>query len=411
MQRTLKYLLVVLTLIFSFNRSLQGQSNLETKVVLFSLDGIGIDQFNDKYMPKLWALMKESGGWGASVPVTPSQTFPSHVSIATGVYPERHGVISNSFYDRVTGKAVGSSAFVEFLDEEPLWVASTRSGIRTGVYHWPCATGAWRGVEPELFKIFDSKLSDQDNLLRCSDGLSQGLQLIMAYLSGTDSEGHQHGALSAEVISKLKFSDDILTDWILSTRSKYPNLKVIITSDHGMVSPTKRINLYQVLKDFDVNIFTFGGSASIYTDRKEQIEVILQKLQSIEGLRAWSQKEIPKEFMMKNNPKTGDIFIIADLPNWLSNSQNIYETISEINGRKGAHGYISSAALPSSRFKKKKDRDVAKLMTSFFVFIGKKVGNLGTFNSVDIAPTITEWLSIDWETPRDGKPIKHLKQP
>jgi hypothetical protein len=48
-------------------------------------------------------------------------------------------------------------------------------------------------------------------------------------------------------------------------------------------------------------------------------------------------------------------------------------------------------------------------MASFFVFVGKRVGHLGTFKSVDIAPTIAEWLSIEWETPRDGKPIKRLR--
>lgn len=32
-------------------------------------------------------------------PVFPSLTFPNHYSIVTGLYPESHGIVSNSFYD------------------------------------------------------------------------------------------------------------------------------------------------------------------------------------------------------------------------------------------------------------------------------------------------------------------------
>lgn len=32
-------------------------------------------------------------------PVFPSLTFPNHYSIVTGLYPESHGIVANSFYD------------------------------------------------------------------------------------------------------------------------------------------------------------------------------------------------------------------------------------------------------------------------------------------------------------------------
>ena len=33
------------------------------------------------------------------IPVFPSLTFPNHYSIVTGLYPESHGIVGNSFYD------------------------------------------------------------------------------------------------------------------------------------------------------------------------------------------------------------------------------------------------------------------------------------------------------------------------
>ena len=32
-------------------------------------------------------------------PVYPSLTFPNHISIVTGLYPEHHGIVANSFWD------------------------------------------------------------------------------------------------------------------------------------------------------------------------------------------------------------------------------------------------------------------------------------------------------------------------
>jgi predicted AlkP superfamily pyrophosphatase or phosphodiesterase len=416
MRRNLKSYFLILTLILTNGRPTFGQAKYYTfdhtdpapKVILFSLDGIGFDQFNSKMMPKLWKIANESGGWGLSIPSNPAMTFPSHISVATGVYPEKHGVVSNSFFDRSTNETVKSSAFIEYLNAEPLWVASTRYGIRTAVYHWPCATGSWRGVAPEIYKVFDKKISDSENLDRCSEGLSQGIQFIMAYLSGTDSEGHFFGALSPQVLSKLKSTDDLLSDWILSTRRKYPNLKVIMTSDHGMASPSIKINLYRLLKDFEIQAFAFGGSAFIYS-KDDQLPIIVDLLNKIPGLRAWKRSEIPEKFRLRNNPRTGDIFVIADLPNWLSDSKNEVDAISEIIGRKGAHSYITSTDISPSEAHKNADLEASTSMASFFVFIGKPVGNLGTFQSVDIAPTIAEWLSLKWESARDGVPISRLR--
>ena len=33
------------------------------------------------------------------LPSYPSLTFPNHISIVTGLYPEHHGIVANSFWD------------------------------------------------------------------------------------------------------------------------------------------------------------------------------------------------------------------------------------------------------------------------------------------------------------------------
>ena len=69
-------------------------------VVLVSLDGFRYD-YARKYGAKhLLAIAAH----GASVPegmipAYPSLTFPNHYTLVTGLYPEHHGIVGNSFYD------------------------------------------------------------------------------------------------------------------------------------------------------------------------------------------------------------------------------------------------------------------------------------------------------------------------
>src|ERR1700721_1779489 len=69
-------------------------------VILVSLDGFRYDYPRKYSAPPLLAL----GAKGASapdgmLPAYPSLTFPNHLSIITGLYPEHHGIVGNSFWD------------------------------------------------------------------------------------------------------------------------------------------------------------------------------------------------------------------------------------------------------------------------------------------------------------------------
>lgn len=55
--------------------------------------------------------------------VFPTKTFPNHHSIATGVYPNVHGVMANGLYDHGRGKIEYSFELFHFNEEiVPIWV-------------------------------------------------------------------------------------------------------------------------------------------------------------------------------------------------------------------------------------------------------------------------------------------------
>src|ERR1700742_1887206 len=70
-------------------------------LVLVSLDGFRWDYAARDGAASLLALGKQ-GVWAPQgmLPSYPSLTFPNHFSIVTGLYPENHGLVANSFYDQ-----------------------------------------------------------------------------------------------------------------------------------------------------------------------------------------------------------------------------------------------------------------------------------------------------------------------
>ena len=67
-------------------------------VVILSLDGFRADYQGRCTTPNLDAMDKE-GLAGCFRPSYPTLTFPNHYSMATGLYPNNHGLVGNEFWD------------------------------------------------------------------------------------------------------------------------------------------------------------------------------------------------------------------------------------------------------------------------------------------------------------------------
>lgn len=95
---------------------------------------VSFDSFNSKYLEKnLSPNLKLFQEEGASVPylknVFPTKTLPNHFSIATGTYPDKHGVVNNEILDKTLGKSVRYGQEYYHMDNAvtPIWVSYTFS--------------------------------------------------------------------------------------------------------------------------------------------------------------------------------------------------------------------------------------------------------------------------------------------
>jgi predicted AlkP superfamily pyrophosphatase or phosphodiesterase len=75
-----------------------GRSKNAKKLLLVSIDGFRFEYLARGKTPHLAKLAKH-GYTARLIPQFPSYTFPNHYSLVTGLFPESHGIVSNSFFD------------------------------------------------------------------------------------------------------------------------------------------------------------------------------------------------------------------------------------------------------------------------------------------------------------------------
>lgn len=359
-------------------------------VLMLSADGLGADQFTARTMPKLWAL-SELGRRGEGLPPFPSTTFNGHVTLATGCWPEHHGVVANGYIDPATKVLVPSASRAEDLQREPLWVAATRSGVRTAVFQWVGATGPWEGVSPWRLEVFRLGRPDSEALAFSEAALRGGAGLVMTYLSGTDEEGHLHGPCSFEVKAKLKAMDDQLAPWLQRMQSEHHGLRVVIAADHGMAPMRRRIHLPSLLDGIGCDLITQGGSAYVYLRNPKDAPKALSRLRRA-GLKAWSRDRVPAKYHLAGNPRVGDLVVLAPEGQWLSKARSSREEQDERHGRAGAHAYTAET----------------RTMHTWLIVLGAGRGPLGPVPLWDLAPSVASWLNIQWAKPPDGRPLPGL---
>ena len=70
-------------------------------VVLISIDGMRWDycDLHPDETPTLRKMKREGASARGLIPMFPSNTFPNHYTIVTGLYPAHHGILNNQMFD------------------------------------------------------------------------------------------------------------------------------------------------------------------------------------------------------------------------------------------------------------------------------------------------------------------------
>jgi len=265
-----------------------GAQERGVPVVLISIDGLKPDYIleADRHrlkIPNLRRMLAAGAYAGAVTGVLPTNTYPSHTTMVTGVSPSRHGILNNSPFDPFGKNQGGWMWYAEDIKVLTLWEAVSRAGGVTSSVDWPVSVGApithsiaqfWRATTEDDRKLLRALstpgvLTEAERALGSypagyiytveSDTKRAAFNAWMiehkkprfhtAYFSVLDEVQHAHGPYTSETFAALEAVDAIVgTVWQAAVRAD-PRTVVCVVSDHGFARVDKTVHINTVLRE------------------------------------------------------------------------------------------------------------------------------------------------------------------
>jgi len=296
-------------------------------VVLVSLDGFRFDYAKRDHATHLLALGKQ-GVWAPEgmLPSFPSLTFPNHFTIVTGLYPEHHGLVANSFYDpaRKARYAIADAQAVtdgSWYSGVPLWSLAESHGMRTAVLLWPGSEAQIAGFRPAWYAHFDGKteatpeaqqarIDDAAALLRLPP--ADRPHFIAMYYSEPDHEGHEFGPDAPQTRAAEQKMDTQVGKLKAALDATGLPIDLVVVSDHGMI---KSQDGWVTLDQFaDLKGFETDGPLLYSATEDDRVRVYNQLKKASSQFMVYRLKNVPADLDADQNPREGDPVVIATGP-------------------------------------------------------------------------------------------------
>ena len=354
-------------------------------VVLVSLDGFRYDyprRYGATHLLKLG--FKGASAPEGMFPSYPSLTFPNHISIVTGLYPEHHGIVANSFWDLAheqtyvyTKTAFNSDG--SWYGGTPLWVLAEQQGMRSACLFWPGSEAEIQGKRPSYYLHFDDKLDDEKRVDQVVAWLKLPPELrphfITLYYSNVDHAGHIYGPDSEEVRAAVHHVDTMVGDLQAKIATLRLPVDLVVVADHGMVTlqggPV-------TLSDYaDLSQFHTEGS-SLYPNPDADVQETYEEFLAHPDPRfkVYRRADLPAYLHFDANPREGDPVIVPTGPFLIRASG------ADGEKHRGGHGF-NPRTMPE--------------MKAIFFATGPDIRHgvqLKPFENVNIYPFIAEILGL-----------------
>jgi Type I phosphodiesterase / nucleotide pyrophosphatase len=411
-------------------------------LVIVSVDGLRPDYVTaaDRRGSRIPALRRllTDGAFAEGVEgVIPTVTYPSHTTLLTGVWPARHGILSNTLFEPQRAGERSWYWYAEEIRVPTLWDAAAKAGWKTASVSWPVSVGA--RVDWNIPEFWHTGGPDDARLLRLvsTPGLlaemeadlgaypraldveadeargkfatwlleRKGPSLLTLHLIALDHEQHQSGPGSAPTLAVLERLDAIVGGLRATADRLAPGRAwLAIVSDHGFAPVEHQLNLVAAFRtaglvtlergrvtDWRAMPWNAGGSAAIVL-RDPSDEATRAKVRELlDGLAADPANGIDRVLDADALHARGGFppasFLVGLKPGWQTAAGSTGSVVTA--GRGGAHGHLP---------------DVAELRAAFFL-VGAGVPAaraLGIVDMRDIAPTLAARAGLVL-TSADGK--------
>lgn len=288
----------------------RGGDQEEKYVVILSMDAFRHDLCNLYDTPTLDSIASV-GVFSKVMPCFPSNTFPNHYSMATGLHPDHHGIVNNSFYDKSLGLSYSigdNEARVnpDFYKGEPIWNTVERQGLTAHVYTWVGVEAPINNHFPTKYLIYDSRRTRKelaDHVLEalCNPNVEEIPNLTMWYFDEPDAVQHSYSPTSDETKAVVEDIDNVLAYFMSEVRKSpvYEKINFIFTADHGMteLNPEKYYNVYDLIPGEAK--YYYNSNPLTIEPKEERVEVVYNILKEHEEeghYRVWMREDMPQEY-------------------------------------------------------------------------------------------------------------------
>lgn len=378
--------------------SIENTSSAQDKpyVIMVSLDGFRYDYAEKHDASNILKMAKQGASVQRLLPSFPSKTFPNHYTLATGLYPQHHGIVANSFIDTKTQKrySIGNRNAVEdgsWYGGLPLWNLAQLQGMVAASFFWVGSEANVNGLHPKYYYQYDKKLPYALRVKRVLDWLrlpeKQRPHMITLYFSLVDTQGHRFGPNGKETKEAVQFVDEQIGALREGIAASGLPVYLIVTSDHGMAEIKNLINIKDYI-DVPKDQFFGGPVGMVYTKSEEEKQRYLEKLNAQKRFLAYAREAVPEYLNFNGNSRIGDLVLIAEPPFTFTHTESKKREFDRIEG---THGF---------------DPFVIKEMGGILYVEGPRIKKntvLAPVENIHIYPLVAELLGLNILMPVDGK--------
>ncbi|SOD18260.1 ectonucleotide pyrophosphatase/phosphodiesterase [Pedobacter xixiisoli] len=366
-------------------------------VIYISADGFRHD-YSEKYQAKNLLALREKGVKAISMkPSYPSVTFSNHYTLATGMYPSKHGIVNNSFYDpkkqqiyvKTDPSAIKDSTWYGGL---PIWVLAEQQKMLSAAFYWLGSETAVKGIRPTYWYNFNTKIPMDVRITAVKDWLQLPAEkrphLINFYFPEVDVAGHYFGSNSKETAAAVKLIDDCIGEMVQLTKEVGLDVNFVFVSDHGMTEADNKntLDLPSVIDTAKFIVPNGDALIQIYAKDKKDIRPLYKQLKADgKDYDVYLTNKMPKRwhYSAKDNKdgRIGDIILIPKLPK-----------IFNLTGKPtsiGKHGF---------------DNDMPDMQAVFYAWgpAFKEALTIDSFENVHIYPLLAKILGLSYTHQIDG---------
>jgi len=338
------WLIIILQFLSTLIYCQEGKDN-QPYVVMLSMDGFRWDYPDHCSTPNLDRIAARGVKARSLQPAFPSKTFANHYTMATGLYPDHHGIVENSFYDPSTGRhySISDRQAVEdpsFYGGEPIWVTAEKNGVISASFYWVGSEAPIKGIRPTYWKRYDHDFPFEQRIDTIIYWLNlpeeKRPHLITWYMDEPDGIGHGEGPDSESTLQMVIYLDSLLGVFLdkIEALPVANQVNIIVTSDHGLgpTSPERCINLKEYIDSEWFDEMEGYSPNLTFKVKSEFADAAWKALSSIPHVSVWKHGEVPDSLHYGMNSRTLDFILVAD-------SAWQYSLTGKVPRSAGAHGY------------------------------------------------------------------------